>query len=45
MKASYRTGIIVLIFLNVFCLHAQSDFNKLDEKWKKEGLWKGFYEG
>ncbi len=45
MKASYRTGIIVLIFLNVFCLHAQSDFNKLDEKGKKEGLWKGFYEG
>lgn len=26
-----------------FLMYAQSDFNKLDEKGKKHGLWKGFY--
>jgi antitoxin component YwqK of YwqJK toxin-antitoxin module len=45
MKVFYKTGIVALIFLNAFCLHAQSDFNKLDEKGKKQGVWKGFYEG
>ena len=44
MKAFYKKGICVLVFLNVFCLHAQTDFNKLDEKGKKHGLWKGFFE-
>lgn len=43
MKAFYKKGIFVLIFLNLFCLHAQSDFNKLDERGKKHGLWKGFF--
>lgn len=44
MKAFYKKGICILVFLNVFCLHAQTDFNKLDEKGKKHGLWKGFFE-
>ncbi|MFV5685525.1 toxin-antitoxin system YwqK family antitoxin [Flavobacterium sp. GB2R13] len=44
MKAFYKKGICILVFLNVFCLHAQTDFNKLDEKEKKHGLWKGFFE-
>ena len=26
-----------------FLMYAQSDYNKLDEKGKKHGLWKGFY--
>lgn len=43
MKAFYKIGIFVLIFLNMFCLHAQTDFNKLDENGKKYGLWKGFF--
>lgn len=43
MKAFYKIGIFVLIFLNMFCLHAQTDFNKLDENGKKHGLWKGFF--
>ncbi len=33
-----------MIFLNVFCIQAQNDFNKLDEKGNKHGLWKGSYE-
>ncbi|MGZ9733933.1 toxin-antitoxin system YwqK family antitoxin [Flavobacterium sp. GNP002] len=44
MKAFYKKGIFVLMFLNMFCLYAQADFNKLDEKGKKHGVWKGFYE-
>jgi antitoxin component YwqK of YwqJK toxin-antitoxin module len=44
MKTFCKKGILVLIFLNVFCLHAQTDFNKLDEKGRKHGVWKGFYE-
>lgn len=36
--------ILVLIFLNVSSIHAQNDFNKLDEKGQKHGVWKGFYE-
>ncbi|MFV5695737.1 toxin-antitoxin system YwqK family antitoxin [Flavobacterium sp. LB3P122] len=44
MKAFYKKGIFVLIFLNFFCLHAQTDFNKLDQNGKKHGLWKGMYE-
>ena len=35
---------LVLIFLNVFCIRAQNNFNKLDEKGKKNGPWKGIYE-
>jgi antitoxin component YwqK of YwqJK toxin-antitoxin module len=44
MKAFYKKRIFVLMFLNVFCLYAQTDFNKLDEKGKKHGVWKGLYE-
>lgn len=44
MKTFCKKGIFVLMFLNVFCLYAQTDFNKLDEKGKKHGVWKGFYE-
>lgn len=44
MKAFYKKGICVLMFLNVFCLYAQTNFNKLDQKGKKHGEWKGFYE-
>ena len=44
MRAFYRKGIFVLFFLNVLLLHAQTGFNKLDEKGKKHGLWKGVYE-
>ena len=35
---------LILIFLNVFCIRAQNNFNKLDEKGNKHGLWKGVYE-
>ena len=44
MKALYKKGIFVLIFLNVFCLRAQVDFNKLDPSGKKHGLWRGVYD-
>ncbi|MFV8367940.1 toxin-antitoxin system YwqK family antitoxin [Flavobacterium sp. LB2R40] len=44
MKIFYKKGIVVLIFLNVLSLFAQTDFNKLDSKGKKHGVWKGFYE-
>ena len=44
MRAFYKKGIFVLIFLNVFCIQAQNDYNKLDDKGNKNGLWKGIYE-
>lgn len=44
MKRFCKKGIFVLIFFNVFCIQAQNDYNKLDEKGKKHGLWKGIYE-
>jgi len=44
MVALYKKGIFVLIFLNVFGMQAQKDFNKLDDKGHKNGLWKGDYE-
>ena len=44
MKTFYKSGMLVLIFLNVFCIRAQNNFNKLDEKGNKHGLWKGVYE-
>ena len=44
MKTYYKSGMLVLIFLNVFCIRAQNNFNKLDEKGKKNGPWKGIYE-
>ena len=44
MKTFFKKGILVLIFLNVFCLYSQTDFNKLDAEGEKHGVWKGFYE-
>lgn len=44
MRAFYKKGIFVLFFLNVFCIQAQNNYNKLDEKGKKHGLWKGIFE-
>ena len=44
MKTFYKSGMLVLIFLNVFCIRAQNNFNKLDEKGNKNGPWKGIYE-
>lgn len=44
MGTSYIKRVFVLIFLNVFCIQAQNDFNKLDDKGNKHGLWKGNYE-
>ncbi len=44
MEAFYKKGIIVLIFLNVFCMQAQSPINSLDSNGKKHGLHKGIYE-
>lgn len=44
MKTFYKKEVFVLMFFSVFCLYAQTDFNKLDEKGKKHGVWKGFYE-
>lgn len=43
MKTFYKKAILVLIFLNVFCLYAQADYNKSDAKGKKHGVWKGVY--
>ena len=36
--------LIGLALLNVFFLHAQNEFNKLDADGKKDGIWKGVYE-
>jgi antitoxin component YwqK of YwqJK toxin-antitoxin module len=44
MGIFYKSGMLVLIFLNVFCIRAQNNFNKLDSKGNKNGLWKGIYE-
>lgn len=44
MKVVYKTGFLVLFFLNVFFLQAQTGLNQLDEKGKKNGVWKGVYE-
>ena len=44
MRIIFKNGFIVFAFLNVFFIQAQTNFNKLDEKGNKHGLWKGFYE-
>jgi antitoxin component YwqK of YwqJK toxin-antitoxin module len=43
MKMNYLKGIFVLILLNVFCVQAQNQVNKLDEKGNKNGPWTGNY--
>ena len=42
IKFSFFKVIILLCFCQ--SIFSQTDFNKLDEKGKKHGLWKGFYE-
>lgn len=44
MGIFYKSGMLVLIFFNVFCIHAQNNLNKLDDKGNKHGLWQGIYE-
>ena len=39
-----QIGMLFFVFFNFLLVHAQTDFNKLDEKGKKYGVWKGFYE-
>lgn len=39
----FKKGIIVSILLSVFCLQAQTQVNKLDEKGNKNGPWTGNY--
>lgn len=39
----YKKGIVVSLLLSFFCLQAQNDFNRVDDKGNKNGLWKGFY--
>lgn len=41
MKTLYRN--FFLIFLNVYCVHSQNIYNKLDDKGNKNGPWKGVY--
>jgi antitoxin component YwqK of YwqJK toxin-antitoxin module len=43
MKGFYKIGMLLFLFLNVVHIQAQVETNKLDEKGKKHGLWKGFY--
>lgn len=43
MEMFFKKGIFILIFLNVFHIQAQNDYNKLDDKGNKNGLWKGIY--
>ena len=44
MRIVYNRLLLGLLFLNVLCIQAQNDFNKLDDKGNKHGLWKGKYE-
>ena len=44
MRTFCKKGIFVLIFLNLFCVQAQNEINKIDGKDNKNGLWKGNYE-
>ena len=44
MRKFFNKAMVILVLMNVFILQAQTDYNKLDEKGKKHGVWKGFYE-
>ncbi len=44
MNILYKIGCIVLFVLNVASLQAQNNWNQLDDKGQKDGLWKGFYQ-
>ncbi|TDD98469.1 toxin-antitoxin system YwqK family antitoxin [Flavobacterium cellulosilyticum] len=39
----FKKGVVVLILLNLFCVQAQNQVNKLDEKGNKNGPWIGKY--
>lgn len=43
MEKYFKKGVFILILLIVCSAQAQSDYNKLDEKGNKNGLWKGIY--
>ena len=43
MDIALKKTIFVLILLNIFGIQAQNDVNKMDDKGKKNGPWKGFY--
>ena len=42
-KTPIMKSILLLLLLNTFISFAQTDFNKLDDKGKKQGVWKGYY--
>ena len=44
--SKYKMSFFTLLMLVFFSQNivSQTDFNKLDEKGKKHGIWKGFYE-
>ncbi|MFI0491485.1 toxin-antitoxin system YwqK family antitoxin [Flavobacterium sp.] len=44
MRSIFKRALFVLLFVNVLGVQAQNDFNKLDAKGNKNGLWKGNYE-
>lgn len=44
MRILYKNIFLVLIAFQFVNLHSQNSFNKLDEKGKKQGVWKGVYE-
>lgn len=43
MKLLKKSSLVLLFWALGFACQAQTDFNKVDENGKKEGLWKGFY--
>jgi len=42
---NYNFCFLLFLILSSHIIIAQSDYNKVDEKGKKNGAWKGFYEG
>jgi antitoxin component YwqK of YwqJK toxin-antitoxin module len=44
MKTFYKIIFLIVLLINFLNLHSQNVFNKLDDKGKKDGLWKGVYE-
>jgi antitoxin component YwqK of YwqJK toxin-antitoxin module len=44
MKVLYKRVLVLFAFLNLLCLHAQTNFNALDKSGKKHGVWKGVFE-
>ncbi len=44
MRTLYKNIFLIVLLFNFLNLHSQNEFNKLDDKGKKQGLWKGVYE-